>query len=84
MFLIVSPLVQNFSKYGEQIGHRLELLFSRMCHLSQLTINLTKKEKKQLRDSSIFDPRSRPQSRPVVITIFTQIVRPSQNFKVTQ
>ena len=29
-----------------------------------------------------FDPRGRPQSRPVVITIFTQSVRPSQNFKI--
>ena len=35
----------------------------------------------------IIDPRGRPQSRPVVITIFTQSVRtsivcPSQNFKI--
>ena len=37
-----------------------------------------------------FDPHGRPQSRPVVITIFTQVVRPSvhpsvrpaQNFKI--
>ena len=30
-----------------------------------------------------FDPRGRPLSRPVVITIFTQTsVRPSQNFKI--
>ena len=28
------------------------------------------------------DPRGRPQSRPVVITIFTQSVRPSQNFTI--
>ena len=28
------------------------------------------------------DPQGRPQSRPVVITIFTQSVRPSQNFKL--
>ena len=35
---------------------------------------------------TIFDPQGRPQSRPVVITIFTQSVRqsvrPSQNFKI--
>ena len=28
------------------------------------------------------DPRGRPQSRPIVITIFKQSVRPSQNFKI--
>ena len=32
--------------------------------------------------SCLGDPRGRPQSRPVVITIFTHSVRPSQNFKI--
>ena len=30
------------------------------------------------------DPRGRPQSRPVVITIFTHVVRPSPLFKIDQ